>query len=450
MAVAESVSRSLAERLHSISFDRLPSAVVQHAKDLLVDTRMVAAAGFMQSDVQAAAELLIGQGGRAESGVWSGAARIPAPQAAFLNALAASALDYDSLHLNVHPDAITLAAAWAVGEQVHASGADTLRAFILGSELICRLSAAVSGSQKGWTIGAVLGTFGAAAVASVLMKLSVDETVAALGLCLSVAAGSQQSNVEQVLAKRMQPAFATRNGVQCAALARIGVTGPTAVFEGRFGLSALYFPLDVEKIVDGWGDRYAMLETGLKKYPVCACSHAAMDALVSLLDEENIAAVDIQHIESVISPFMDRLVGAPFDPDKNPQVTAQFSLRYALAVLALRRKLGIADLQATAVRDPAIASIVDRITLRTDSSNMGELAPARVIVTTTSGLRYEREVRDMPGSKASPLSGAERACKFLDCEAAVYTEYAGGQLHERLDAMAASLQTISDISGWSL
>ena len=184
------VSRAIAEAAHGIGFDALPSEVLRHARLLALDTRLVAMAGAVQPDVEAVAALTRRTGGAAESPLWSCGTRVPTAEAAFVNALAASALDYDSLHENVHPDAIVLASAWSLAAATRATMGDLLRAYVLGSELVCRLADATTGPQKGWTIGAVLGTFGSALAASLLLKLSPERTTNALGLCLSMAAGS--------------------------------------------------------------------------------------------------------------------------------------------------------------------------------------------------------------------------------------------------------------------
>ncbi|MFA7679502.1 MAG: MmgE/PrpD family protein, partial [Pigmentiphaga sp.] len=310
-AFAESsVSQRLAKALDQFfRAGSLPDAVRDHAAVLMLDTHMVALAGFVQPDVRAVSASTANTGGAPEAGLWSGDARVPMAEAAFANALAASALDFDSLHGNVHPSAIVQAAAWAAGEAIGASGQQVLKAFVLGSELICKLAESVQGPQKGWTIGTVLGVFGAAAAVGLLMGLGPERLQHALGLCLSMAAGSQQANVEQVLAKRLQPAFAARAGVVAAQLARAGMTAPAQVFEGRFGLWALYFPGDADVLPLDFGHGYAMLRTGLKQYPVCACSHAAMEAFRDLL--ACTSPNDVARVEASISPFMDRLVGAP-------------------------------------------------------------------------------------------------------------------------------------------
>jgi 2-methylcitrate dehydratase PrpD len=302
----------------------------------------------------------------------------------------------------------------------------------------------VTGPQKGWTIGAVLGVFGAAAGAALLLGLDADRTAHALGIALSMAAGSQQTNVEQVLTKRLQPGLAARAGVQSALLAGVGITAPAQAFEGRFGLWSLYFPADPGALLADWGSRFTLMRTGLKRYPVCACSHAAIDALQLVLTQDDVDPRNIVDVEAVISPFMDRLVGGAFDPSSNPQVTAQFCLRYALAAILLRGDLGLSDLEEQAVRDPAIAALIPRIRLRIDPANTAELAPATVKVTLGSGRTVGRTVADMPGSASAPLLPEQRAAKYAGCLARAASVPPGGPA--ALESVLARLESAADMA----
>ncbi|WP_446719627.1 MmgE/PrpD family protein [Hydrogenophaga sp. OTU3427] len=92
------------------------------------------------------------QRGGWQSRTHGGGDSLPATAAIFLNALSESALDYESLDRGVHPDALVVAVAMAVGQREEASGSLCLIALIAGSELICRLARA---SQRDLGIEAI-------------------------------------------------------------------------------------------------------------------------------------------------------------------------------------------------------------------------------------------------------------------------------------------------------
>ena len=126
-------------------------------------------------------------------------------------------------------------------------------------------------------------------------------------------------------------AFAARAGVFSAQLAQRGITSPREAIEGKFGLFSLYQEGNPLKILDGLGQRFEHENTAIKKYPCCACSHASLEAALGLIREHDLKPADVTGIEVFHSTFMHRLVGSPFNPGDNPQVSAQFSVQYAMA-----------------------------------------------------------------------------------------------------------------------
>ena len=330
--------------------------------------------------------------------------------------MAAAALDFDSLCLTVHADCVVVPAAMAAGQAVRASGREVLAAYVAGVEFMARLSHASVPPQRGWTHTAVFGVFGAAIAAARLLGLSPDETANAIGICLSLAAGSQQSNIEQTLTKRLQPALAARNGVFAAQAARAGITGPGASIQGKAGLWALYQPGEHERLVGGLGRDYLMLETGLKKYPVCACSHAAIEACLRLTQGEALGAGDIDRVEVTLTPFMAYMVGGEFDPTQNPVVAAQFSVRYAVAAALLRGHVDLGDLANDAIHDPQATELARRIVVHVDQNASGEVAPATVRFASARDGDRTLTVDAMSGSVAAPLSNDDFAAKLAACD----------------------------------
>ncbi|MGZ5225472.1 MAG: MmgE/PrpD family protein, partial [Burkholderiales bacterium] len=312
-AEARSISELIARHVASQQYEALPRSTVDAARKLMLDTLAVAWAGRDAPGAPEAHALMISDGGAAESTIWGYGGKLPASGAAFLNSLFGAALDYDAVN-TVHADVCVLPAALAVAEREHASGKAFLNAYAVGSDLACRLGGAITGHHKGWFTTSIYGVFGAAAAAARLLELDERAIARAFGIALSQAAGTQQANIEQALTKRLQSAFAARAGVFSALLAARGVTAPREAFEGKFGLFQLYQEGNPLKVLDGLGIQFEQEKTNLKKYPTCACGHAALDAAFSLIREYDLKPDDVTAIEVTHSPLMHRLVGAPFDP----------------------------------------------------------------------------------------------------------------------------------------
>ncbi len=380
------LSGRLAEWVAEVRYADLPPAVIAHARLAIEDTFLVAHAGATEPDVVAVHELLEEEGGAPASLAWAFGTRLPPAQSAFINSLSASALDYDSLNNGVHADVVSLPAAFAVAELKHRSGEELLTAFVVGSEIIARLRDAAVGPSRGWTFNGTLGVFGAAAAAAKLLGLDAAGIRNAIGIALAQAGGTQQANVEQVLLKRAQTALASRAGVFSALLAGRGIDGPAQALDGPFGFHGLYHAMDSASAVERLGADYRFLNTVFKKYPVCACSHPAIEAVRLLAQRSAIRVDEIQDIELIITPFMARLVGSDFAPTANPQVTAQFCLRYDIAAILLRHRLGLVDIAPAQVLDADAGALARRIRLTVDPAREGGYGPVSVTIQTARGL----------------------------------------------------------------
>lgn len=386
------------------------------AKRLMLDTLGVAWAGSDAPGLPEARKVVLAEGGRAESLAWGYGDALPATSAAFLNSSLAAALDYDSVHQagQVHADIISLPVCLAVAQRQHATGADFLDALVLGTDVICRLGKA-SKANSGWFFTSIHGVFGAAAGAARLLKLDADATSNALGIALSHVGGTQQALIEKSLAKRLQAGFVAKGGVFSALLAAQGITGPKEAIEGKFGFYALYEEGLGEKLLSALGERFELIDTTTKKYPSCTCNHTLIEGVIQIAHERDLAPDDVSSVEVVLSPFMNQLVGAPFDPSSNPQVTAQFSAQYSVASAILRRRLGIAEIQAPAVLEPAIAELAKRVKITVDETNKGKFAPTEIILKSQRHGEIRRHMAHVPGTPEHPMTDAEHTAKFAEC-----------------------------------
>lgn len=418
MSISLSLTEALAAFVVETSYHALPAEIVAATKRRVLDTVGVAWAGSIAPGCEAARKTVLAEGAEGVCTLWASGERVGSRGAAFVNSMHAAALDYDSVYErgSVHPDIVTVPAAWAVAEQVGADGRAFLTAVAVGNEIACRLGAANLHNQ-GWFYTSVHGVFAAAAAAAKLLGLDRDGVANALGLALGRAGGTQQALIEKSLAKRAQSGFAAEAGVFAAQLAAAGISGPREAIEGKFGLHALYGEGDAELLIDGLGRHYESLAVAIKKYPSCTANHVPIALLIEIADANDLGADDVVGIEIALSPFADQLVGAAFDPSDNPQVAAQFSIHYSAASALVRRRLGIAEIQPEAVCDPMIADFMTKVAVVVDAANGGKFAPAGVRVKTSSGETIDRRLDHVPGTLENPLSDAQVAAKFRDCAA---------------------------------
>ncbi len=416
--MTQTLSERLAGFVADTSYADLPGDILHATKRRILDTLGCAWAGATAPGCAAAEAVILAEGGTGRATIWSSGQRTTARGAAFVNGLQAAALDYDSVYEkgSVHPDIVTVPAAWAVAEETGASGPEFLAAVALGNEVACRFGRA-NAENRGWFYTSAHGVFGGAAAAAKLLGLDAGAIADALGLAFFRAGGSQQALLEKSLAKRAASGLAAESAVLAARLAAAGIDGPRQAVEGKYGYHTLYGPGDGAALVEGLGRHWEQSTVTIKKYPSCTANHVPIDLLIDIAEAARLDPTAIERVEIALSPFADGLVGAPFAPGDNPQVAAQFSIHYSAASALLRRRLGIAEIQDPAVFDSAIADFIPKVEVRVDADNAGKFAPATVAVTTTGGEVIERRLDHVPGTPENPLSDDEVAAKFRDCAA---------------------------------
>jgi len=411
------LSHRLAQHAVTTDYDAIPKAALDAARLFMLDTLAVAWAGSDAPGCREAHALMVDEGGRADSTVWSHGGRLPAAAAAFVNSMAASALDYDSIGraAAVHVNIAVLPAALAIAERERSSGKAFLAALTIGADVMYRIGSAAKSPNRGFHYTGAFGGFGAAAAAAHLLGLDADTAGHALGIAFMQASGTQQANIEPSLSKRMLSAFAARAGVYAALLAQRGVTAPREVFEGRFGLYALYQEGDPVQLLAELGKRFDNLHFAIKLYPSCGCNHTTIDGMLDLVQRHDLAPDDVLSVEVTVPPYVDSLVGGAYDPSGDAQVAAQFNIRYTVACVLVRRRLGLAEISERVARDPEIARHIGKVSVKVDATQTRNRGPIVIRMQTRSHGELTTRVEDVRGGPASPISEADAEAKFTEC-----------------------------------
>lgn len=415
--IAQGIAARLASHAANLEFECIPASITQAARLFMLDTLAVAWAGSDAPGCLPLHRMLAADGGPGQATAWGHGDRLPAGEAAFLNAAAASALDYDSLGRDapVHVNVVVLPAALAVAQWRRATGRDFMAALVAGCDITCRIAASMTPPHQGFAYTSVAGVLGAAAAAARLMRLDATAARHALGLAFLQAGGTQQANIEPTLAKRLLAAFPARAGVFAARLAASGFTAPSAVFEGECGLYALYQPGDPARVTDALGDRFDSDALSIKAYPSCGCNHTAIAGAIELARLHDLDPSEVTAVEATVSPYMARIVGSPYDPSGDPQAAAQFSLRYSIACALARRRLGLAEIEADAATDPRLIELAARVVVKVEPTWTGTRGPVLLRIDTLRHGPLERRVDHVPGTAQAPLADADIEAKFAEC-----------------------------------
>jgi 2-methylcitrate dehydratase PrpD len=419
MEMTKDPAWALAEHVRTIEFADLPPATRVATSHDILDTFGCLLGGSGEPGIAELMRVVGGWGGVEQSQVMLWQRRLPAPQAAMINASMAHALDFDDTldhGGSIHPGASVLAASLAVADLLGGvSGQQLLLAVALGLDVSCRVALA-STLDRGWHRTAAMGVFGAAAAAGKLLGLNVEQMVNALGIAFSQAAGNRQCILDGALTKRLQAGQAASSGVMAALLAREGFTGAHNIFLGRFGFFELYQPHghDAARLLEGLGTNFRGDELSFKPYACGRPQHAILDAAIAAREQLALGtSVDLSEIAEVrvtapTATIADQFNGAPNKRKPTQIVEAQFALPYLIAVALTHGRVGITEVAG--MGDARVLDIAGRMT-----GEATEQAINSVTVQLRDG-RMASVATGIPlGSPRNRQSVDHLEIKFADC-----------------------------------
>ena len=414
----------LAEFAFALGPGDIPQRSVEMVTALAIDTIGCALPAWNAPGV-AQLRCLQSAWSKGTSRVWVTGERMSPAAATLVNSAMAHALEYDDLHseLPIHCGCVTIPAALAVAEtNPSISGAELVAAIVGGTEILCRLARANRSYRasgfRGFNPTSIIAGFAAAAVAGRLLGLSASGIAHAMGLSYSQASGNQQCIEDGGLAKRMQPGMVAEAGVRAAWLARAGVTGAIDAIEGTNGYFNIYESgeYDPEFLTKDLGVVFELDAIAFKRYPICGMAHPAVDALRELRDLHRFAVSDVSNVRVFGSKFVVDMVGRPYRPGQNPEVDAQFSVRYCVATVLLTGNVTLTDLKAENTLAIERIRLAQTIAVEEDRNLKGKWS-TRVEVELHNGTKLTRGRENAAGQSDRRLSIAELVNKFIDCAA---------------------------------
>ncbi len=314
-----------------------------------------------------------------------------------------------------HPGCAVVPAALAVAESMQASGAQLIRAVVLGYDVAARVNYALDADAFAATsrsTHSVGGTFGAGAAAGALLGLDEQGARHLLSFCAQQASGvgshvRDPGHVEKAFDFGGMPA---RNGVTAATMVAAGMTGVDDVFSGERNFFEAYAPRpNPEFLSDELGSRFEILATNIKKWPVGSPAQSALDALTGLMLDEKIKPNDVEAIEVMLPSRSARTVDNAPAPELNVQ--------HLLALLLVDGKLSFDSIHdRDRMRDPQVCALRTQIRL-VPSEELAHAMPRRqaiVSIRTRDGRSLSKRTVAVRGTADNPMSQMEVEAKALD------------------------------------
>jgi 2-methylcitrate dehydratase PrpD len=470
-ASAQDATALFAANFRNVHFEDLPDEVVRITKDQVLDFFAVALGGVDEAGVREMRDLVLEWGGAPQSRILVSGERVPAPNAAQVNATMAHSLDFDDVHEDaiMHPGVVTIPTALAMSEYVGGassrgagrlsgpvSGREFITAVAVGTDFICRLGLATrpgeSIHQYGWHLTTLFGYLTAAGLAARLLGMNEAGITNAIGIGYHQSSGNGQCVKDGALTKRMGPGMAVRGGIASAMMAERGITGARNCLEGAAGMYHVYHghSYSREKLIGELGRRFESVNVSIKPYPCCRGVHPSIDAALSLVAAHDIRPENVKSIVIYCGEATYGLLGSPLEVKARPRnfVDAQFSLAWGVATAIARRRAVVDDFTPEAIVSPDILAVSAKIDVRNDPAlDRGDqgMEPARVEITMNDGAVYAEQVDFPTGTPARPLSFADVERKFDGCLAHAGQPIPAASARALVDAIAR-LDEVEDVT----
>lgn len=364
--------------------------------------------------------------------------------AAFVNGLLAHADETDDSHAPslTHPGCAVVPAALTTADWRGASGEQLIRAVVLGYDICTRINLAITvpvleKTQR--STYSISGAFGAMASAAGIVGLGAEDIRYALSYTAQQASGlacwrRDKEHVEKAFVFAGMP---VRAGTSAVDMVAAGFTGVSDVFEGPTHFFGAFSPDgDHAQLLDGLGERFEIMRTNIKRWPVGSPIQAAVDSLTHLMTTEgvtadNVAAVTVRLPEGGAETVDDRHM-----PDIN--------LQHIMAVTLLDGGLRFtASQDYPRMKDPTVLELKSRVQLIGDPKLNNTDPPRQGIVELT--LKDGRELRHhthaVRGTKDNPMPEAEVVTKAKD----LLDPLLGVAASDELIGAVLGLETVGDV-----
>jgi 2-methylcitrate dehydratase PrpD len=434
--VTESYTRDLANYAAGLRYEDIPPEVVQQAKQLTLHVLAVSLAACQTAQGKDAISLAKQCGGSGDTTIIGDGAKVACTEAAFANGTLADLLDWEDCSWTGHPSAGAITTGLAMGESLSASGKDYITAIVAAYEVYQRIAMAVQPSieyrlKAGWGLTS-WQIFASAMPAAKLLNLDAAKMAQAIGIAaVTSPIVNGQVNISRSDMYHYEHGISARNGIHAALIANQGINGLNNVLDGDNG----YWVTVTDNCEWDWmtrdlGDRFLIMETLCKRWPVNMWIQQYMDGLDLLMREENFSVGDVEEI--IVSPSMvgdEKTTRMAYRPEGYRGSTdAQFSIPFCFATILLDPQPGAHWFAAERLCDAEILGLAGKIkaagpevitSMRFKMFQKGEFVDARTEVRLRDGRSLSRTIGFPKGHPRNMFTLDEHKDFFVETSASV-------------------------------
>jgi 2-methylcitrate dehydratase PrpD len=455
-AAIKGATEAVTKFIAASALQSMPADVVQQGKRCLIDGFGVILAGSTVPGSVIVREYAGAVGDRKEATVLGPEPIVvTAARAALANGASGHAMDYDDTQLSTtpdrtfglltHPTIPPLSASLALAERARLSGAAFLEAFLTGFEVECKMAEAIDPNHytRGFHSSGTIGTFGAAAAAAKLLKLTERQIAHMLAITASLASGIRVNF--GAMTKPLHVGRAAENGVFAAEIAARGFTGGDDGLDGPWGFFQVFGGgADLDRLVSILGRPYSIISPGVsfKPYPCGSLSHPSLDAMLKLVTDhdlkpEQVKAVRLRAGSNILEPLRYRTA--------KTELEAKFSIPFLLSSIILRRKAGIREFTDEFVGSEPVQRMMERVTPVHDAGiealGFDKIRSIVEVDLVDGGTLVQPSDDRYRGGPDRPFTREELREKFTDCAQLVLSSSRVVQAFTQIE----SIDTLPDI-----
>jgi 2-methylcitrate dehydratase PrpD len=423
---------SMAACILNTRFEDIDQATVDNTKTRIFDTIGDAIGGAPLPDIAYLVKMVTSCGGKGEASIIGYGIKAPVQDAAFINCTMSRSFDRGPLSYYLkdkivphHVSETTVLTALALGENKGISGKELITALVVGDDIAARLHLANDRALPGEfhkgqenapnpfpQTGIQSPTYGAAAIAGRLLKLTAVQMKNTLGL-VGNSEGFGGGIWDGAPTFKISQGTMARGGIMAAQLALGGWTGSADPFFNERG-GPFARRLDHPEILSGDLGKKFYVENMFKRYPGGGPTQAPNHAAIALVHKYHIQAEDIEEVILRTSPGVATGLhyARPYKVGDYPTGDALFSYKYGIASALLRGAAGNKEYSEAAVRDPKVQALIKKVKLALAELPRSE--GVELAVRMKDGRELSEYVAQAQGIPPQPLPREVLVKKFMD------------------------------------
>lgn len=435
-----SITEKLAEFVSKTKFSDLSPQVVQTAKECLIDIVGGALGGTQYPDVIGITQEVGKYDRQDDCVIWGTDKRLSLLGATLINGTMSHATEMDDVHkvAKTHAGAVLVPAAISLGQVIHSSGRDLIRAVALGYEVSLRIGMGIGATShrlKGWHATGTCGIFGSAVAAAVLLGLDKERIVSALGLAGTQASGLWAFTEDGATCKKFHAGKAAHGGLLAALLAAGGMTGPRYIVEAKDGglFPASSDEYDYNLVTKKLGECWEVLNVDRKPFACCRSMHPSIDAIMQIQNETDIRPEEIEQIDVETYEVAVKQCGFTNKPQNISE--AQFCIPYGVAVTLYDKNAGMEQFTAERIQDKRVLELASKVKVYSSPHFNSEYPKnwgCKLTVFTRAGQEYQKHIVNAKGDHDNPLPFPDLVGKF---KAAASTSLPAERLDDIVDSI---------------